>query len=231
MQKLWWISWVVGSAIVSTHERAIAQPDAIFRPIVSQIESAAPVGWKVRLPAAIKLTGYEGKVIKLYGVSEGFSNSTFRVALNSQPNCQARACMVGFLSSQRGNGGFDDSLSEPILSKADLSKIRAIRQRSYQTWTDADRALMQKGEGAILERSAVDLGSGIKGTFIVRNGMGASTPPRLVLTWKQDRQIYTVSWGAALQDGQVTSTKRQEIVGVARSMVSENPIAGKASFY
>ena len=230
MRKLCGISLVVGLAIVG-HERAIAQPDAIFRPIVSQIESAAPAGWKVRLPAAIKLTGYNGKVTKLHSNYESFSNSTFRVALNSQPNCQSRVCTVGSLFSQRGSGVFDYLLYQPVFSKADLSKIRIIRQKSYETRTSADRALLQKSEGAVLERSTVDLGSGIKGTFIVRNAMGASTPAGLIVTWKQDRQIYTVTWSTGLEDGQTTPTKRQEIVGVARSMVSENPIAGKASFY
>lgn len=229
MQKMCGFGLVVGLAIVG-QTAAIAQPDVIFRPIVSQIESAAPVGWKVRLPAAIKLTGYDGKVIKLYGNSEGFNNSTFRVALNSQPNCQARVCTVGSLLSQRGSGVFDYLLSQSILSKADLAKIRVIRQKSYETRTSADRALLQKSEGAVLERSSVDLGSGIKGTFIIRNAMGASTPAGLIVTWKQDRQIYTVTWSTALEDGQTTLTKRQEIVGVAKSMVSESPIVGKASF-
>ena len=49
MQKMCGFGLVVGLAIVG-QTAAIAKPDAIFRSIVSQIESAAPVGWKVRLP-------------------------------------------------------------------------------------------------------------------------------------------------------------------------------------
>ena len=58
---MWFRSLVLAvSAGLLVMEGAIAQPDAIFRPIVSQIKAAAPVGWKIRLPSAIKLTAYGG---------------------------------------------------------------------------------------------------------------------------------------------------------------------------
>ena len=230
---MWLRSLVLAvSAGLLVMEGAIAQPDAIFRPIVSQIKAAAPVGWKIRLPSAIKLTAYDGQVIKLYSKSEGFGDSTFAVSLNSRANCQEMVCGIGSLLSQRGGGIFDSLLSQSVLSKADLSKIRAIQQRQYETWTKSDRTFVEKSRGAVLERSLVDLGAGIKGALIVQNAVGASTPARLILTWKQDRQTYTVSWWhTSLEERQSTPNDRREIINVGKSMVSENPIVGKASMY
>jgi Matrixin len=206
-------------------EGAMAAPDRIFRPIASQVKEQLPSGWKMRLPSSITAFGYEDKPIQLYAQSEDFNDSTFRVSLNSQQNCQARACYIGYLTVERGTNSYDALKSEPIFSKPDMARRRALRQISSTSWTEADRNLFLRSESAVLERSIVDLGSGIEGVFVVRSGMGVSTPAALVVSWKQDNQVYTIYFRTSLQKDDTPSLLSQKaILSTAESMVQARPI-------
>jgi hypothetical protein len=203
--------------VVGGQEGAIAQPDSIFRPIVSSLKDQLPQGWKLRLPSSIQVRDYENKPIVLYAKSDGFSNGSLRVSLDTQSDCTARACQIGSIFVERGSSFLGSLKSDPIFSKSDIEKVRAVRARNYQTRTEADRQLMLRAEGAVLERSIVDLSPQIKGTFIHRNAMGVSTGPSIIVTWNQDGQIYTIS----LRGG---GGGKQAIVAAAKSMAKENPI-------
>jgi hypothetical protein len=194
-------------------------PDRIFNLVVPQIQKKAPNNWKVRLPTSIRITGSDGAAIKLYSQLEEPINSRFRISINSQIPCQARVCAVGSIFSEKGSGVFDDLKSAPILSKEDLDQLKKIQASGSNSKSQADTDLLMRSEGAILERSNVELGEGIQGTLILRNRMGASTPAAWMLTWEQDEQVYSVSFGTSQRP-----ENRDEILDIGKSMVKARPI-------
>ena len=198
-------------------ERAIGQPDLIFRSIASDLKDQLPQGWKLRLPSSIQVKDYQNQPISLFSRSDGFSSGSLRVSLDTQSGCTSRACQMGSIFVERGSSFLGNLKSNPIFSKSDLERVRSIRSRNYETWTDADRQLMLRAEGAVLERETVDLGSQVKGTFVYRNAMGVSTGSSIIVTWNQDGQIYTISLRGGLNN-------KKEIIDAAKSMVKESPI-------
>jgi hypothetical protein len=198
-------------------EGAIAQPDPIFRSIASSLKDQLPQGWKLRLPSSIQVRDYENKSVTLYAKSDGFNNGSLRVSLDTQSGCTVRACQMGSIFVERGSSFLGHLKSDPIFTKSNLERVRSVRSRNYETWTDADRQLMLQAEGAVLERSTVDLDTQIKGTFVYRNGMGVSTGSSIIVTWNQDGQIYTISLRGGLNN-------KQAIVEAAKSMAKEGPI-------
>ena len=209
---------VAGSiALTACKGKGIEDPDRIFNLVVPQIQNQAPQDWKVRLPSSIQITGYDGSAVKLYSRLEKHDNSGFRISINSEFNCQSRSCLVGSLFSEKNSSTFDDLKSKPIFSKEDLEQLNKTKEVGSQS--QADTELMVRSEGAILERSEVDLGEGVKGTLILQNRMGVSTPATWILIWEQDQQVYSVAFRTSQKP-----KNRDEILDVGKSMVRGRPI-------
>lgn len=88
---------IFGGAYLLTPNRAIAEPDAIFQPILGEIEERLPEGMVMRLPSEIEIIGANG-AIPLYGEIISNNSSKFSIGLISQPNCPAHFCQIGSLS-------------------------------------------------------------------------------------------------------------------------------------
>jgi hypothetical protein len=215
---------LVGSLIMSIvltacKGKSFEDPDRIFNLVVPQIQKQAPNDWKVRLPTAIRITGYDGSDIKLYSQLEEHDNSRFRISINSQVLCQSRSCALGSIFSEKGSSTFDELKSKPIFSNEDLEQLKKIQMSGSQSKSQADTDLLVRSEGAVLQRSTVELGQGVQGTLILRNRMGASTPAAWVLIWEQDQQVYSVSFGTSQRP-----ENRDEILNIGKSMVNARPI-------
>jgi hypothetical protein len=207
-------------ALTACKGKGIEDPDRIFNVIVPLVQEKGPSDWKFRLPSSIRITGYDGAAIKLYANLEQYDNSRFRIALNSQLGCQSRICEVGSLFSEKSSSVFNELKSKPIFSKDDLEQLKKIQAAGSKS--QADTELLVRSEGAVLERSSVDLGEGVNGTLILRNRMGASTPAAWILIWEQDQQSYTVFFRTSQKP-----ENRDEILNVGKSMVRGIPIVKK----
>jgi hypothetical protein len=53
----------------------------------------------MRLPAALELTDIDGERIAIYPILEPDSTEKLTISLNTKPNCQARACMSGYIAT------------------------------------------------------------------------------------------------------------------------------------
>jgi hypothetical protein len=209
----------VSIVLAACKEKGFEDPDRIFNLVVPQIQKQAPSDWKVRLPTSIRMTGYNGSAIKLYSQLEEHNDSRFRISINNQIPCQSRSCALGSIFSEKGSSTFDELKSKPIFSKEDLEQLKKIQMSGSQDKSQADTELLVRSEGAVLERSTVDLGEGVQGTLILRNRMGASTPAAWVLMWEQDQQVYSVSFGTSQRP-----ENRDEILNIGKSMVKARPI-------
>ena len=81
----------------------IATPSPIFRPILADIRNQLPRGMSMRLPASIRLLDMQGRETPLYADLVPYSDGEFRISIVSQPNCQARACGMGYIAAFRSN--------------------------------------------------------------------------------------------------------------------------------
>jgi hypothetical protein len=208
-------------ALTACNGKSIEGPDRIFNLVVPLVQETAPDDWKIRLPSSVRITGYDGSVIPLYAKLEKYENSRLRIAINSQFGCQSRSCEVGSLFSEKNLSVFEDLKSQPIFSKDDLDRLKKI-QEAAGSKSQADTELLMRSEGAVLERSNVDLGEGVNGTLILQNHMGVSTPAAWILIWEQDEQFYSVSFRTAQKP-----ENRDEILNVGKSMVRGKPIMKK----
>jgi hypothetical protein len=153
------------------------------------------------------------------------TNKQQTLDLNTQPNCIARVCQLGIISVAENPESNNIQRSRPIFSKSDIERVRAIRQRNSQTWTEADKQYLIRSDGAILERSPITLKNGVEGFFIVKNATGVSTPPSLSVIWAQDGLNYHVSIkGGVDSDGNAIQDQKSEIINLAISMANEVPI-------
>jgi hypothetical protein len=81
-----------------TPNRAIAEPDAMFQPILGEIRDRLPEGMVMRLPSEIEVIGANG-VIPLYAKIISSNSSELLLGFYSQPDCQAGFCQIGITLS------------------------------------------------------------------------------------------------------------------------------------
>lgn len=224
-QKIKFLATVTSLVLLSAtslakHVSVNAEPAPIFTPILRDIQNQLPKGMVMRLPSKVNISNtpvYPQVVTTIPG--------EFAVFLNTQPNCRARVCQLGIIAVAKSSESSDRLRSRPIFSKTDMEKVRAIRQRDSQTWTEADKQHLIRSDGAILERSPITLKNGVEGFFIAENGAGASTPPSLSVIWAQDGLNYKISIKGGLDlDGNVIQNQKSEIINLTISMANEVPI-------
>jgi hypothetical protein len=224
-QKIKFLATVTSLLLLSTVSLAKnvsvnAEPAPIFTPILRDIQNQLPKGMVMRLPSRVNIRN-----LPLYAQVVTSNPGRFAVLLNTQPNCIARVCQLGIISVAENPESNNIQRSRPIFSKSDIERVRAIRQRDPQTWTEADKQYFQRSAGAILERSPITLKNGVEGFFIVKNATGASTPAALSVIWAQDGLNYHV-WikGGVDSDGNAIQDQKSEIINLAISMANEIPI-------
>ncbi len=179
---------VLGVCCLTKAQTANAEPASMFRPILREIQTQLPRGWVMRLPSSVNISD-NPLYLQLVTTIPG----ALAVFLNSQPNCKARVCQFGIIAVAQ-NSTYDNNLrSRPIFTLKELEKLNAIRRRSYETWTQAERIELIRSDMAVLERTPITLKQGIEGLFVVQNSGGASTPTSLSVIWKQDGLNYRVS--------------------------------------
>jgi hypothetical protein len=214
---------------------AIAKPAAIFDPVINKIKDRMPRNWVVRLPSNIIFKSRDGESLDLYTSSDGVffieESQEFFVRFDGYPNCQSRSCQFGSVVSSRGENDKTYAhmlLSRPIFSMADLKKLREIRQKPVEKWTEAERQHFGKGEQAILRRDPITLAPGLKGTFVANRGMGASTPPGISVVWKQDGFTFRISIRGGVDDSKnVSQQLKTPLINAAISMAKEQPITSR----
>jgi hypothetical protein len=117
-----------------------------------------------------------------------------------------------------------------VFSLAKLKQVRLIRKRSWETFTESEKQLVQQAERAILARDSIALTPQIKGVFLAENGMGASTPAALSITWQQDGQVYSVGHRTRLMDnGQAFPEDKEKLIATAKSMANGELIYDRAT--
>jgi len=179
---------VLGVCCLTKAQTANAEPASMFRPILREIQTQLLRGWVMRLPSSVNISD-NPLYLQLVTTIPG----ALAVFLNSQPNCKARVCQFGIIAVAQ-NSTYDNNLrSRPIFTLKELEKLNAIRRRSYETWTQAERIELIRSDMAVLERTPITLKQGIEGLFVVQNSGGASTPTSLSVIWKQDGLNYRVS--------------------------------------
>jgi hypothetical protein len=179
---------VLGVCCLTKAQTANAEPASMFRPILREIQTQLLRGWVMRLPSSVNISD-NPLYLQLVTTIPG----ALAVFLNSQPNCKAKVCQFGIIAVAQ-NSTYDNNLrSRPIFTLKELEKLNAIRRRSYETWTQAERIELIRSDMAVLERTPITLKQGIEGLFVVQNSGGASTPTSLSVIWKQDGLNYRVS--------------------------------------
>lgn len=68
-----------------------------LRPIISQIRSQLPKGLVMRLPSEIEGVAYNGTKFAIYGIVQEPYDDQFRIQLVATPDCDVRACLVGYI--------------------------------------------------------------------------------------------------------------------------------------
>lgn len=79
-------------------QTASTQIAPTLRPIVSQIQSQLPRGLVMRLPSEIEGVAYDGRKFSIYGIIPPSDDDQFRIQLAATPDCDVRACLVGYIS-------------------------------------------------------------------------------------------------------------------------------------
>jgi hypothetical protein len=215
------ICTVFGVCCLTKPQTANAEPAPMFRPILGEIQTQLPRGWVMRLPSRVNISDN-----RLYPHIVTTISESFALFLNSQPNCMARGCQFGIITVAE-NSPYDNNLRyQPIFTLKELERVNAIRRRSYETWTQAERIELIRSDTAVLERTPITLKQGIEGLFVVQNSGGASTPPSLSVIWKQDGLNYRVSLrgGFDRQRNIVIQRDKSALINLATSMANESPI-------
>lgn len=212
---------VLGACYLTKPQTVNAAPASIFTPIIRDVKNQIPRGWVMRLPSSVNLSN-----TKLYPQVITSIPGEFAVWLNSRPNCMDRSCQFGVIAVAQDSEYADNLRSKHIFSKTSLQRVKAIRQRNYQTRTESESTLLNNSEMAVLERTPIILKPGIQGVFIVQNGGGASTPPSLHVFWKQDGLNYraTIKGGFDYDRSVVIQSQKSALINLAISMAKESPI-------
>ncbi|WP_237396883.1 hypothetical protein [Okeania sp. KiyG1] len=81
--------------------RSPSENRSIFQPILRDIQQQLPSNWVMRLPSDIVMTRDDSTRVLIYAnvePSRGRENY-LRISLTSRPNCQPRACQIGYLAT------------------------------------------------------------------------------------------------------------------------------------
>jgi hypothetical protein len=211
---------VLGAGALAKPQSTIAEPAPIFRPILRDLQNQLPRGMVMRLPSMVNISDN-----RLYSQVITTIPGEFAVFLNSQPDCKARACQFGIITVAKDSEYANRLRSSPIFSRAEMERVRAIRQRDYQTRTESEKRELIRSEMAVLDRSPITLKQGIQGLFIITNSGGASTPPSLHVIWKQDGLNFRASRKGGLdRDGNVIQRQKSDLINLAILMANEPPI-------
>jgi len=212
---------VLGACYLTKPQTVNAAPAFIFTPIIRDVKNLIPRGWVMRLPSSVNISN-----TKLYPQVITSIPGEFAVWLNSQPNCMDRSCQSGVIAVAKNSTYADNLRSKPIFSKTSLQRVKAIKQRNYQTRTESEYTLLNNSEMAVLEKTPITLKPGIQGVFIVQNGGGASTPPSLHVLWKQDGLNYraTIKGGFDYDRSVAIQSQKSALINLAISMAKESPI-------
>jgi hypothetical protein len=218
---------IVGSiaSITIISQSAIAAPDPIFNAALAEIKQKMPKDLDVRLPSRVGLSDRRN----LYPNDIFFAKDSqeFFVILYNRPDCKARACSVGSIVSARNNDRTHAHrlLTRPIFSASDEKKLIAVRKKSSSDWSQSDRDLIVRSDGAVIIREPITLRPGIKGTVVGQRQMGTSTPPGVSVVWQQGSFSYRVSLnGCVNPSGQIIQQCKTELINTAISMAKEAPI-------
>ena len=212
---------VLGVCYLTKPQTVNATPASIFTPIIRDVKNQIPRGWVMRLPSSVNISN-----TKLYPQVITNSPREFAVWLNSRPNCMDRSCQFGVIAVAQDSEYADNLRSKHIFSKTYMQRVKGIRQRNSQTWTESETKLLISSDMVVLERTTITLKPGIQGVFIAQNGGGVSTPPSLHVFWKQDGLNYraTIKGGFDYDRSVVIQSQKSALINLAISMAKESPI-------
>ncbi|MGL5943252.1 MAG: hypothetical protein ACRC2S_23385 [Waterburya sp.] len=200
-----------------------ADPDPALKPILGDIQRQLPKGWSMRLPSTLYMTDYQGNRVEIYPRFENQFDNGVAIFLDTQPNCEARACYFGNITMAKEHDEYNENLlTSPIFSIEKLKQVWQAREKPYETRTEAEMQLMMESEMAVLSREKITLAPGVEGHYIVRNSAGASTPSGGAVIWEQDGFVYSVRGPGWIEEEY--KRWKTELIDIARSMASEPSI-------
>jgi hypothetical protein len=74
------------------------QVASTLRPLVPRIRAELPKGMVMRLPMAIEGVAYDGRKFPIYGKILPREDDQFTIQLAATPDCDVRACLVGYMA-------------------------------------------------------------------------------------------------------------------------------------
>ena len=216
---------VVSTEIVEV-KGAIAAPDPIFNPVLTEIRQKMPEEWSVRLPS-----NFSRNNPAWYADRIRFQDRSFFISIVWQPGCQGeRLCTAGSIVSSSLN---DDPyatrlLSEPLFTESDMAKVWKIRERLSKKSTPLSESeqnlLVRANSHPVISRAPITLKPGVKGMVIFTQGNGTVAAGNLHVVWEQESFIYRLSFNAGDPKSPRTQKDRANLINVAISMAKELPI-------
>ena len=213
---------VVSTEIVGV-KGAIAAPDPIFNPVLTEIRQKMPKGWSVRLPSNISSYRPNHYVDHI-----SLRDESFWISIANGPGCnRALSCTSGhiIISSDNNDSSAKRLLKEPIFTKLEMDKAWKIRTKlsksSFKLSESEQDLLIRLNSSPVVSRAPITLKPGLKGTFISTLGRLGNSH----IVWEQDSFIYRLSFGST-GDPQDPKTQKDKtnLINAAISMAKELPI-------
>ena len=166
-----------------------AAPDPIFKPILSGIGNRRPTGNMVmRLPSLLRLYDYQNKLVTVYPEVQSLGNNGLKINLNTNSNCNYRACYFGRIMAYKdlgamksdGSGGFVYNLLSAPIGKPYLP-------------TQPNRVC------GLVSRKIEMLNGFTKAAVVEYDLCGASEGRVSSVIWQQDKTVFIVQLGRSLE--------------------------------
>ncbi len=133
---------LLGIGLFTRPQFTIATPAPIFRPIIRNVQNQLPRRMIMRLPASLDITGVNGR-IRIYPILEPnsrscFGRNCFRISLASEPDCQARACGLGYIATFRPSSDYADIVQSLGDERYRVTSSISLREGIRGTYVYAD---------------------------------------------------------------------------------------------
>lgn len=216
----------IASTVIVGGQGAIAAPDPIFNPVLTEIKQKMPKGWSIRLPSNISRNNPAW-----YADTVRLQDQSLFISIAWRPGCQgSRPCTAGNIVASSLN---DDPystrlLSEPLFTESEMAKVWKIRERlskKANPLSESEQNLLVRANShPVISRAPITLKPGVKGAVIFTQGNGNANVANLHVVWEQESFIYRLSFIVGDPKSPKTQKDRTNLINTAISMAKELPI-------